>query len=229
MVGVDNSPEMVANAQTLSDSIRWIEADIAQWQPDAAPDLIYSNATLQWLDGHDALIPRLLDLLAPGGCLAVQMPQSWPLPSHRLMRETLAHGGPDGTPIGPPSLREALGHVWVADAAHYYDVLSAISQSIDIWETEYLQMLDGEDPVLRLGQRHRIASSAERSHWRRPRHIPGDLHRATPRGLSHAPQRPNPLPIPAALYRRGSKPIPDAVVIPIVHACARSDGARVLP
>jgi trans-aconitate 2-methyltransferase len=148
VVGVDNSPEMLAKARSLSGAVRWIEADIAGWQPDEAPDLIYSNAALQWLDGHDALLPRLVDLLAPGGCLAVQMPQSWPSPSHRLMREALVNGGPGGTPIGPPALRQALDHVWVADASHYFDLLAPRSQSIDIWETEYLQILEGENPVL---------------------------------------------------------------------------------
>jgi trans-aconitate 2-methyltransferase len=148
IIGVDNSPEMLAKARSQPSSVTWIEADIADWRPDATPDLIYSNATLQWLDDHDALFPRLVGLLAPGGCLAAQMPQSWPLPSHRLMRETLAHGGPNGTPIGPPALRQALDHVWVADASHYFDLLSPLSQSIDIWETEYLQILTGENPVL---------------------------------------------------------------------------------
>jgi trans-aconitate 2-methyltransferase len=148
VIGVDNSPEMLAKAKTLPAAIEWIEADIADWQPDGAPDLIYSNATLHWLDEHDALFLRLFALLAPGGCLAVQMPQSWPLPSHRLMRETLAHGGANGSPIGPPELRQALDHVWVADAAHYFDLLSPIAQQIDIWETEYLQVLAGVDPVL---------------------------------------------------------------------------------
>ncbi len=148
VIGVDNSPEMVAKAKVLTDEIDWIEADIAYWQPDRAPDLIYSNATLQWLDGHDLLIPRLFSLLAPGGCLAVQMPQSWGLPSHCLMRETLAHGGPDGKPIGPSALRQALDHFWVSDASHYFDLLSPLSRTIDIWETEYVQVLTGDNPVL---------------------------------------------------------------------------------
>lgn len=148
VTGVDNSPQMLAKAAAISDEIEWIEADVATWQPDRTPDLLYSNATLQWLDDHDALIPRLFGLLAPGGCLAVQMPLSWDLPSHRLMRETLAHGGPDRAPIGPAALRQALDHVWVADAAHYFDLLSPHARSLDIWETEYLQVLDGENPVL---------------------------------------------------------------------------------
>lgn len=148
VIGVDNSPQMLAKAQALSDQIQWIEADIATWEPVSAPDLVYSNATLQWLDNHDALLPRLFATLAPGGCLAVQMPLSWALPSHRLMRETLAQGGPDGGPIGQAAIRQSLDHVWVAEAAHYFDLLSPNARSLDIWETEYLQVLEGENPVL---------------------------------------------------------------------------------
>lgn len=148
VIGVDNSPQMLAKAQTLSDRIEWVEADIATWQPDQTPDLIYSNATLQWLDGHDTLLPRLFAAVAPGGCLAMQMPLSWGLPSHRLMRETLATGGPNGAPIGPPEIRQSLDHVWVAEPAHYFDLLSPHAQTLDIWETEYLQVLEGENPVL---------------------------------------------------------------------------------
>ncbi|MEZ4507506.1 MAG: methyltransferase domain-containing protein [Thermomicrobiales bacterium] len=148
VTGIDNSPQMIATASTLPGKITWIEGDIASWQPDRAPDLIYSNATLQWLDGHDILIPRLFDLLAPGGCLAVQMPQSWPLASHRLMRETLADSGPGGAALGSPALRASLDHVWVQEPASYYDLLSPLADRIDIWETEYLQVLEGDDPVL---------------------------------------------------------------------------------
>ena len=64
------------------------------------------------------------------------------------MRTTLANGGPNGDPIGTPSLREAMERQWVADAQWYYDVLSQSANHIDIWETEYLHVFDGEDPVL---------------------------------------------------------------------------------
>ena len=45
----------------------WILADVASWAPDAPYDLIYSNATFQWVKGHAALLPRLVAFLAPHG------------------------------------------------------------------------------------------------------------------------------------------------------------------
>ena len=146
--GLDNSPQMLAQAATESSRVRWIEADLRAWQPAAAPDLIYANATLHWVEGHHDLLPRLAGMLSPGGCLAVQMPQSWPAPSHRLMRETLANGGPDGEALGPATLRRAVARNWVEDAAVYYDLLAERTRGLDIWETDYLQVLAGDDPVL---------------------------------------------------------------------------------
>src|SRR5204862_4931037 len=85
---------------------------------------------------------------APGGCLAVQMPLSWSMVSHRLMRQTLSDGGPGGSALGTEELRQRVARKWVDDADEYYDLLVGLTATIDIWETEYLQILDGRDPVL---------------------------------------------------------------------------------
>lgn len=145
--GLDNSPQMLEKAATQPSPVEWKEVDIATWTPTEPSALIYSNATLQWLDGHTTLFPRLVDFLAPGGCLAVQMPLSWGMPSHRLMRETLADGGHNGSPLGAQTLRQAVARKWVDDAEEYYDLLVGRVSSLDIWETEYLQVLAGADPV----------------------------------------------------------------------------------
>ena len=146
--GVDQSPEMLAQAAGEPSPVSWMEADIRDWSPPGAADLIYSNATLQWLDGHDELFPRLMRYVSPGGCLAVQMPLSWDLPSHRLMRSTLEHAGPGGAPLGDAAVLAAVRRRWVQDAEAYFDLLSPLAQRLDIWETEYLQVLTGEDAVL---------------------------------------------------------------------------------
>ncbi len=144
--GLDNSPQMLAEAAGEPSTVHWIDADIRNWVPRKSPDLIYSNAALHWIGGHSDLFARLVSYLNPGGCLAVQIPLSWDLPSHRLMRDTLAGGGPDGR-LGDAELLAALLNKWVEDAKFYYDILSPCTRHQDIWETQYFHVLEGDDPV----------------------------------------------------------------------------------
>lgn len=146
--GLDNSKEMLDRAAAQAGPIQWIEADVENWSPPQPVDLIYSNATLHWIPGHHELFPRLISFLKPGGCLAVQMPLSWGMASHRLMRETLTDGDPGGSTLGSADLRTAVARKWVEDAEVYYDLLVDRAASLDIWEVEYLQVLEGDDPVL---------------------------------------------------------------------------------
>ena len=148
VAGVDISSEMLAKAAETPDRIERIQADIAKWEPERSPELIYSNAALHWVDGHAALIPRLFDFLGPGGCLAVQVPLSYSMPSHVLMREALANGGVNGSRLGDDALAAAVARKWVLDSDEYYDLLAPQAQSVNIWETEYRQRLEGDDPVL---------------------------------------------------------------------------------
>ena len=148
VAGVDLSSEMLAKAAETPSPIEWIQADIADWESGQAPGLIYSNAALHWVDDHGTLFPRLLRFLAPGGCLAVQMPLSYSMRSHVLMRETLANGGVNGSRLGDGALAAAVARKWVLDADEYHDLLAPQADSLDIWETEYLQRLEGDDPVL---------------------------------------------------------------------------------
>jgi trans-aconitate 2-methyltransferase len=148
LYGIDNSREMLKKAAAEASHIQWREADIRCWEPDEPCDLIYSNASLHWVEEHHRLFPRLVGFLRAGGFLAVQMPLSWGAPSHRIMRETLEDGAPGGKQIGTDRLRQAVALKWVEDAETYYDLLVGCTRSIDIWETEYLQVLEGDNPVL---------------------------------------------------------------------------------
>ena len=146
--GLDSSAQMLQTASSGPGTVRWVEGDIRTWSPNEPPDLIYSNAALQWVGEHETLFPRLFSMPRAGGCLAVQMPLSWDAPSNRLMRETLQNGGPGGSALGTANLAHAVGRKWVADAEEYYDLLAARARSLDVWETEYLQVLEGDDSVL---------------------------------------------------------------------------------
>jgi trans-aconitate 2-methyltransferase len=140
--GVDASREMLARARAAHPEITFVETDLASWQPDAPVDLIFSNAALQWLDDHERLFPRLISLLRPGGVLAVQMGNNGAAASHRLVGEIL-HGGPWAA--------RASRHyrpLPAAAPAPYYRWLAPHAAALDIWQTDYLHVLEGEDPVL---------------------------------------------------------------------------------
>jgi trans-aconitate 2-methyltransferase len=142
VIGVDNAKEMLARARASGVRAGWVEADIASWAPEDPPDLIYSNAALHWLDDHGRLVPRLLAYLRPGGALAIQMPRNFDAPSHVLLRET-ARSGPWAM-----DLEGLLATPSVAAPAWYYDLLAPRAGTLDVWETDYLHVLDGDDPVL---------------------------------------------------------------------------------
>jgi trans-aconitate 2-methyltransferase len=132
VVGIDNSPAMLESARQRLPGVAFELADIADWQPAQAPDLIYSNATLHWVPGHEQLIPRLFSMLAPGGVLAVQMPDNQDEPTHRAMRE-VASVAPWSQAIGDVDrLRSA-----VLPLAAYYDLLAPQAEKVDLWHTIY--------------------------------------------------------------------------------------------
>jgi trans-aconitate 2-methyltransferase len=141
VTGVDESQEMLAKAAAGSPEIVWQRADLATWRPPRPAHVIYSNAALHWLGDHDRLFPALLSALAPGGVLAVQMPRNFSAPSHTAIGDAV-RGGPWRARL-EPLLRPAP----VADPAFYFDLLAPRAAALDIWETEYLQVLEGDQPV----------------------------------------------------------------------------------
>jgi len=141
ITGVDSSAEMLAKAAAENPTIAWREADLATWRAERPADVIYSNAALQWLGDHEHLFPRIFAQLAPGGVLAVQMPRNFSAPSHLLIFET-ALDGP-----WRPRLEPLLNRSPVAPPDFFYDLLAPLAARLDIWESEYLQVLDGANPV----------------------------------------------------------------------------------
>lgn len=147
VVGSDLSADMLTDASAIASRVTWEIVDVRDWEPDRGHDVIYANAVLHWIEDHNSLLPRLVSYLNPGGVLAIQMPLSWHEPSHRLMRATLADGGPGGSPLGEPALRSRYDRQPVESAAWYHTTLRPHVAELDIWETRYLQVLTGPDPV----------------------------------------------------------------------------------
>jgi trans-aconitate 2-methyltransferase len=143
IVGLDSSPEMIMQAAQLAGPrLRFQLQDLRDWQPETSVDVIISNATLQWVPRHRELLPSLVSLLSPDGWLAFQVPGNFDEPSHRLLRQLAAD------PRFAPLLAEVTWPA-AADAASYLDDLASLGCSVDAWETTYLHVLSGPNPVFR--------------------------------------------------------------------------------
>ncbi len=119
----------------------FVLADLADWQPDRPVDVLLSNAAVQWVPNHPDLLPRWVGWLAPGGWLAFQVPGNYQSPSFDLLREQLrAPRWRDRVPDIPESR--------VLEPAAYLDRLARLGLAVDAWETTYLHVLPGPDPVL---------------------------------------------------------------------------------
>jgi trans-aconitate 2-methyltransferase len=140
--GVDSSPDMLAKAREVAPGLTFTQADVASWQPDRPLDVIFCNAVLHWLPDHGRVFPRLLGLLAKGGVLAVQVPGNHESPSHQLMLQAAARGP------WKDRLASVQGINPVHDPAFYFRALSPEARDIDAWESEYLHVLSGADPVV---------------------------------------------------------------------------------
>ncbi|EAP77278.1 MULTISPECIES: methyltransferase domain-containing protein [Roseovarius] len=143
IVGVDASPAMLEKARTASCYASLQQADIRDWHPRRAPGLIFSNAALHWVGEHEKLLPRLAQMLAKGGTLAVQMPHQNKAPSHRVWLSLSEEMFPNRI--------EKMGTPGVM-APQKYDELLAPMGRFRLWETEYYQRLvaeKGSHPVRR--------------------------------------------------------------------------------
>lgn len=143
--GIDSSAAMIARARRheIPSRLEFAVADLRAWRPARPPDVIVANAVLHWVPGHHEELPaRLVAALAPGGWLAFQVPGNFAAPSHTILRELCGH----------PRWRDRLGgtlrHDTVVEPAAYLTRLAELGCVPDVWETTYLHVLPGDDPVL---------------------------------------------------------------------------------
>jgi len=142
VVGVDSSLDMVdaARRDEAGAGIDFVVGDVRTWRPTEPVDVLVSNATLQWVPGHLKLLPLLLKQVRPGGWFALGVPGNFAEPSHTIRRE-LAKQEPYAEHTARVAVPEAFG------PQTYLEALTALGCSVDAWETTYLHVLTGEDPV----------------------------------------------------------------------------------
>jgi trans-aconitate 2-methyltransferase len=141
--GIDSSEDMIAAARARLPHIEFAVQDLQTWADPGPFDVILANAVLQWVAGHEVLLPQLIAKLAPGGALAVQMPDNLDEPAHRLMREVAAAG-----PWASKLAAAAEARVLLPDAGWYYALLRPLCSRVDLWRTTYFHSLPGGAPAI---------------------------------------------------------------------------------
>jgi trans-aconitate 2-methyltransferase len=142
VIGLDSSAEMIAAARATGSTVSYDVVDLRDWLAGPADpvDVLISNATLQWVPGHLDLLPSLVARVRRGGWLAFQVPGNFDEPSHTIRTELAAE-------------ERYAEHVRDVDvpsshgAATYLEKLAALGCRVDAWETTYLHVLQGPDPV----------------------------------------------------------------------------------
>jgi trans-aconitate 2-methyltransferase len=145
VIGVDSSPEMLAKATPLSipGRLDFVEADIGTWSSEEPVDLIVSNAALHWVSDHGRLLSRLAKILKPGGVLAVQMPHRFETPAQKAIEETVSDPQWAAPLAGIGLHRES-----VMPLSWYVERLLDLGFTVNAWETTYIHVLTGENPVV---------------------------------------------------------------------------------
>jgi trans-aconitate 2-methyltransferase len=143
VIGVDSSPEMIEAAQVHdAPGLSFMRDDVRHWKPQAMPDVVVSNAVLQWVPDHHELLAEWAGWLTADGWLGIQVPGNFEQPSHVIMRELA------GSPRWSPLLRDVNLTRSSSGPAEYAELLAKAGCEVDAWETTYLHILPGDNPVL---------------------------------------------------------------------------------
>ena len=142
--GLDSSADMIEAARERLPQVPFEVVDIDAWYESGPFDVIFANAVLQWVPDHASLLPSLMNKLAPGGTLAIQMPDNLDEASHRLMREVAADG-----PWAAKLAAAAGERTQMESASGYFEMLRPHAARVDVWRTTYHHPLaDGPSGVV---------------------------------------------------------------------------------
>lgn len=141
IIGLDSSAEMLAKARKALPQVEFVEGDLQTWHAPPEADLLYSNATFQWVPDHITVLQRLLRGMRQGGVLAVQMPDNRSEPSHVAMTEA-ARGAAYAAKLA------GAARAPLASVPTYYDALKPHCSRLDIWHTVYNHPLGGAAAIV---------------------------------------------------------------------------------
>jgi trans-aconitate 2-methyltransferase len=155
VLGVDSSAEMIGTARSVhceassgqasragSGKLEFTLGDIRDWHSERPVDVLVSNAALQWVPGHDAIISQWPGMLSERGWLAFQLPGNFDQPTHTVLRDLASSDRWRPLLPGVQLNRQA------GSPDDYLDLLARAGCEVDAWETTYLHVLRGPDAIV---------------------------------------------------------------------------------
>jgi Trans-aconitate methyltransferase len=146
VIGIDSSLNMLERAAATYLDITFVQSDIANFSLIEKADCLFANASLQWLDEHETLIPKLFQYLTANGVLAIQMPNNFHTPMHQITVHILQNHT-----TWKPLLKNLRYSVLTKPFYHlpwYYDLLiKAKAKNLQLWETEYFQEMPNHQAI----------------------------------------------------------------------------------
>ena len=143
VTGIDNSDDMLAQARKRLPYVTFEKADLADWRATTSVDVVFANAVMQWIPSHVRVMQSIVERLARGGRIAVQMPDNLDEPTHALMREIAGRMSFSSKLASAAALREPIGAF-----EDYYTALAPLCARVDLWRTTYGHILDGPRAIV---------------------------------------------------------------------------------
>ncbi|MCL2531131.1 MAG: methyltransferase domain-containing protein [Oscillospiraceae bacterium] len=144
ILGLDSSQAMIEKAQRTYPDMNWLCADAAgDLSAFGRFDIVFSNATIQWIPNQEKLLANLFNLLQPGGVLAVQVPNT----SHMSINIELQKL--TSTAKWQPHFVAVSSSYSAHDEHFYYDILSELTDSIDLWVTNYCHVMGSHADIVK--------------------------------------------------------------------------------
>jgi trans-aconitate 2-methyltransferase len=144
ITGLDSSTAMIRKAKQDYPDQEWIVADALTYKPEIKYDIIFSNAAIQWIPDHEKLLTKFYEILTDNGIIAFQIPLFWDMPLGKIINNTAKDDR-------WKTKTESVSNLFtIHDYSFYYDQLSKLFNSIEIWETSYMHILNSHAAILEM-------------------------------------------------------------------------------
>lgn len=142
ITGADNSPAMIRKASEDFPEAKWILLDAAKEVPNEKFDLVFSNATIQWIPDHTQLFNRFMQMVEPGGVLAIQIPDFFNMAFGKALEIV------SGFSEWYRFTQDVRSLYTIHDVRFYDDLLSRKSDRHEIWVTDYFHRMEDHTAII---------------------------------------------------------------------------------